>query len=276
MCCNTHTVSEDRFGPLTQDARASTCMLGSRIGKMKNTYNLSLVRRRIQEALPRQLSAIGESALEAFLAVPGVSAWRPARFGLKELSYVFDIGLPFALIGDNPSVHSRRLRTGDAVRDGLYPDRCLWDEIHAAAILRAWGAQVCFAAQTTTSAAGLEVRVDDGETLEVEVLRTNTADRASPRARLIAVDVRSLPDRYEHNVGRHRRRCCCRHWVRAPVLDRVAAERVALQRPRESERDRQSAVGDPRKCRRESPFDAVSFVNLSSHVPLLRISRSRT
>ena len=173
MWCNTHTVSEDRFGPLTQGARASTCMLGIRIRTMKNTYNLSLVRRRIQEALPRPLSAIGEAALEAFLAVPGVSAWRPARLGLKELSYVFDIGLPFALIGDNASAHTRRLRAGDAVRDGLYPEQCLWDEIHAAAILRAWGAQVCFAAQTTTSAARLEVRVGDGESLEVEVLGTD-------------------------------------------------------------------------------------------------------
>jgi len=163
---------------------------------MKNTYNLSLVRKRIQEALPGTLSAIGESALEAFLAVPGASAWRPARLGLKELSYVFDIGLPFALIGDDPSVQSRRLRAGEAVRDGVYPERCLWDEIHTAAILHAWGAQVCFAAPC------LELRLADGATLDVEVLGTIPAERASTRARLIAADVRSLRDGYEQSVAR--------------------------------------------------------------------------
>lgn len=169
---------------------------------MKNTYNLSLVRRRIQEALPRPLSAIGESALEAFLAVPGVSTWRPARLGLKELSYVFDIGLPFALIGDNASAQSRRLRAGDAVRDGLYPEWCLWNEIHVAAILHAWGAQVCFGAQTTNPAACLEVSLDDGQVLPVDVLHTTSADHASRRARLIAVDVRSLPRDYWQSVAR--------------------------------------------------------------------------
>ncbi len=174
---------------------------------MKNTYNVSLVRRRIQEALPGPLSAIGESALEAFLAVPGVSAWRPARLGLKELSYVFDIGLPFALIADNPSVQSRRLRAGEAVRDGLYPERCLWDEIQVAAILHAWGAQVCFPGHTAPPTVCLELRLADGETLDIEVLRTPVLratpdERASPRARLIAVDVRSLPHRYEQSVAR--------------------------------------------------------------------------
>ena len=172
-------------------------------GIMKNTYNLSLVRRRIQEVLPGPLTAIGESALEAFLAVPGVSAWRPARFGLKELSYVFDIGLPIALIGENPSVRTHRLRAGEAVRDGRYPERCLWSEVHTAAILRAWGADVCFAGETTTAAACLEVRLQNGETLEVRVLgATPEAETERLRTHLIAVDERAIPHGYENAVAR--------------------------------------------------------------------------
>ncbi|HEY6598189.1 MAG TPA: hypothetical protein VIZ30_02710, partial [Pseudomonadales bacterium] len=144
---------------------------------------------------------VGEASIEAFLAVPGASAWRPARFGLKELSYVFDIGLPLALIGDDASVHTRRLRAGEAVRDGLYPERCVWDEIHVAAILRAWGAPVCFAAQTG-SGPFLEVRLDSGETLDVELLRAGSAERASTRSRLVVVDVRSLPRDEQHTTAR--------------------------------------------------------------------------
>jgi hypothetical protein len=168
---------------------------------MRNTYNLSLVRRRIHEALPAGLTAVGEASIEAFLAVPGASAWRPARFGLKELSYVFDIGLPLALIGDDASVHTRRLRAGEAVRDGLCPERCVWDEIHAAAILRAWGAPVCFAAQTGFGAF-LEVQLDSGETLDVELLRSALAERASTRSRLLVVDARSLPRDDAHTAAR--------------------------------------------------------------------------
>jgi hypothetical protein len=157
---------------------------------MKNTYNIGLLRRRILEALPRPPSQMGEAAVEGFLSLPGASAWRPERLWLKELSYVFDIGLPFALIGDNPSVKMHGLRVGEVVRFGQYPAKDLWSEVHAAALLSGWGAQVQFAPDAKTHA--LEVQLGGGETVDVEVVRSHPAlgikDHAG-RSHLIMVDV---------------------------------------------------------------------------------------
>jgi hypothetical protein len=157
---------------------------------MKNTYNIGLLRRRILEALPRTPSQMGEAAVEGFLSLPGASAWRPERLWLKELSYVFDIGLPFALIGDNPSAKMHGLRVGEVVRFGQYPAKDMWSEVHAAALLSRWGAQVQFAPDAKTHA--LEVQLGGGETVDVEVVRSHPAldikDHAG-RSHLIMVDV---------------------------------------------------------------------------------------
>jgi hypothetical protein len=159
-------------------------------GRMKNTYNIGLLRRRILEALPRQPSQMGEAAVEGFLSLPGASAWRPDRLWLKELSYVFDIGLPFALIGDNPSAKMHGLRVGEVVRFGQYPPKDLWSQVHAAALLSKWGAHVQFAPDAKTHA--LEVQLGSGETVNVEVFRSHppldVKDHAG-RSHLIAVDV---------------------------------------------------------------------------------------
>jgi hypothetical protein len=166
---------------------------------MKNTYNIGLLRRRILEALPRPLSEFGMAALEAFLSLPGASAWRPERLWLKELSYVFDIGLPFALIGDNPSAKSHSLRVGEAVRFGEYPQRSQWSEIHAAALLSRWGAEVRFVADNKTRAHGLEVLLASGETLDVDVIRGDALQNPNERGRsyLVAVDVQENPSARE-------------------------------------------------------------------------------
>ena len=163
---------------------------------MKNTYNLGLLRRRILEALPRQPNEAGTRALEAFLALPGASAWRPERLWLKELSYVFDIGLPFALIGENPSVKLHSLWVGEAIRFGEAPPRDLWSEIHAAALLSQWGADVRLIADARTAAHGLEIRLPGGEALDVEVTRSDAAPLSLPHTRpfVIAIDVKMHPD----------------------------------------------------------------------------------
>ena len=161
---------------------------------MKNTYNIGLLRRRINDALPRPLSEIGAAALEAFLALPGAGAWRPDRLWLKELSYVFDIGLPFALIGDNPSAKWHSLRVGEAVRFGEQPEPSRWSEIHAAALLTRWGAEIRFVADPKVPTYGLEVRLGSGETLDV-VIRADADANPNERVRpyLIAVDVAGNP-----------------------------------------------------------------------------------
>jgi hypothetical protein len=166
-------------------------------GRMKNTYNIGLLRRRILEALPRPPSPMGEAAVEGFLSLPGASAWRPERLWLKELSYVFDIGVPFALIGDNPSARMHGLRVGEVVRFGQYPPKELWSQVHAAALLIRWGAQVQFVADAKTHA--LEVALGSGETVNVEVVRSHPALDAkyAGRSYLIAVDVRDASSRQE-------------------------------------------------------------------------------
>jgi len=111
---------------------------------MRNTYNISLLRRRIFDALPRPASPFGEAAIEGFLSLPGASAWRPDRLGLKELSFVFDVGVPLALIGDNASAKPVALYIGDAARDGREPDRSIRSLVHAAALLSRWGCAIQF------------------------------------------------------------------------------------------------------------------------------------
>jgi len=136
---------------------------------MRNTYNISLLRKRIVDALPRGTTAIGEAAIEGFLSLPGASAWRPDRVGLRELSFVFDIGLPLALIGENPSARAIALEIGDAVRDGRLPERPVRSLVHCAALLSRWGWTVQFVADGTAMQRHwrIEVAATDGETIDV-------------------------------------------------------------------------------------------------------------
>lgn len=113
-----------------------------RTAGVRNTYTLHRLEQRIRQALPRGLSPVGEAAVAGFLSLTGISRWQPARLGIVELSFVFDIGLPFALIGDAPSVRSIATRVGDAVCAGEAPHPQLWRVVHAAALLRHWGFSV--------------------------------------------------------------------------------------------------------------------------------------
>ncbi len=177
---------------------------------MKNTYNIGLLRRRIFEALPRELTAMGEAAVEGFLELPGASAWRPDQLRLAELSYVFDIGVPFALIGDNPSAKSYSLRVGEAVRFGRKPDTDLWSVVHAAALLSKWGAQVLFVTGAGSPQQGLEVQSASGESVDVIVIcaaNGRSSNASSARPHILAIDVRGLSGRNEQITAlldRHR------------------------------------------------------------------------
>lgn len=163
---------------------------------MRNTYNIGLLRRRIHESMPRALTPFGESAIEGFLSLPGASAWRPDRLGLKELSYIFDIGVPFALIGDNPSGRALGLHVGDAVRDGRPPEARLLSVVHAAALLSRWGLQVEITSSATAALPQFQVRLPNGETMSLEVRRGSDHD-PSVRARLLAIDMQGASARYE-------------------------------------------------------------------------------
>ena len=172
------------------DKTPSARTLGVLVTTMKNSYNIDLLRRRIQEALPRSLSPMGGAALEGFLSLPGASGWRPEKLALKELSYIFDIGLPLALIGDNLSTRAHLFRAGEAARAGRYPDKDTWSEVHAAALLCRWGGAVNFVAQARKPP-DIEVRLDSDRVVEVAVVR---ADLRHQRAE-IHDKVRLVADR---------------------------------------------------------------------------------
>jgi hypothetical protein len=134
---------------------------------MRNTYALSRLEQRIRQALPRPPSPLGEAALAGFLSLTGISRWQPARLGVLELSFVFDIGLPLGLVGDVPTVGAITTRLGDDVYDGRRPAPGLWRVVHAAALLRHWGLGVEFEGERIRvkppSAVGLEVHVGSAE-----------------------------------------------------------------------------------------------------------------
>ncbi len=189
---------------------------------MKNTYNIGLLRRRIFEALPRNLTAMGEAAVEGFLALSGASAWRPDRLRLRELSYVFDIGVPFGLIGDNPSARAHSLRAGEAVRFGRYPDANLWSAVHAAALLSTWGAQVSFVADGGEPQPRLEVQLASGDSVDVEVIRATEAHDAKTellRPHVLAVDARGMPARDERIKALLDRHRCAAHGSGALLFE---------------------------------------------------------
>jgi len=146
--------------------------------------------------------------LEGFLALTGVSVWHPNRLGIRELSYIFDIGLPFALIGDNASAKPHAMYVADCVRDGRQPADDRWRVVHAGALLSHWGAAVQFKADPTEWSPQLELQLQSGETLNVDVWSAPMALMTGPvkesssiehaeRAHILLVDVRGTGSRHE-------------------------------------------------------------------------------
>jgi hypothetical protein len=158
---------------------------------MRNTYNISLLRKRIVDALPRPASPFGESAIEGFLSLPGASAWRPDRVGLRELSFVFDVGVPLALIGDNPSIRPIALEIGDAARDGRQPDKTLRGLVHAAALLSRWGCAIQFMAgeAAVRRTWRIEVAQSGGEPVDVVMVDAARDAIATDRLQLLVREV---------------------------------------------------------------------------------------
>jgi len=126
---------------------------------------------RIRATLSRPLSEIGEAALVSFLALPGVAAWHPDKLLFRELSYVFDVGLPFALLGKNPSAEAHEKRVGNALKLGQNLPSSDWSEVQVGALLSSWGANVSFVKRQSSPTPDLEVQSDNGLTVDVEVTR---------------------------------------------------------------------------------------------------------
>jgi hypothetical protein len=164
---------------------------------MKNTYNLSRLKQRIQEALPRPPSPVGEAAIDGFLALTGISRWQPERLGILQLSFVFDIGLPFGLIGDNASVKPLATSVGDSVCDGRNPDPQLWRVVHAGALLHHWGIEVEFRGDGAGPSAQIGVMLPSGTMLDVDVGAAYSMRRDDSQVPgLQMIDARGAPGRH--------------------------------------------------------------------------------
>lgn len=125
---------------------------------------------RIRSALPFPLSEIGETALESFLALPGATEWNPSNLFLAKLSMVFDIGLPFALLGSNPSAETHRQEIGKAIASENYASLSCWSELQAGALFSNWEAKVSFIKRVKgVRTPDLEAEFADAVVLDVEV-----------------------------------------------------------------------------------------------------------
>lgn len=113
----------------------------------------------------------GEAALASFLSLPGVDLWNPENFLFKELSFVFDVGLPIALLGNNPSADAYKQEIGKAISRGHEVPPNLWSEVQVGALLSNWGLATSFVKRETYSTPDLEVQLENGQMLYVEVTR---------------------------------------------------------------------------------------------------------
>ena len=138
---------------------------------MINSPEIDLLNKRIRELLRFPLLDTGEAALASFLSLPGVDLWNPENFLFKELSFVFDVGLPIALLGNNPSADAHKRKIGKAIRHGREILPSLWSEVQVGALLSNWGLATSFVRQKTYPTPDLEVQLENGQMLDVEVTR---------------------------------------------------------------------------------------------------------
>lgn len=90
---------------------------------------------------------------------------------LRELSKIFDLGLPFALLAGNASAEAHRQEVGKAVGRGERLPASLLSEVHAGALLSNWGAKVKFVPRQEHPTPDIEAQWADGVTVDVEVAR---------------------------------------------------------------------------------------------------------
>jgi len=135
---------------------------------------LDHLRQRILEATPRSLTEVGSRALESFLNLPHIERWNPDNLYLRELSTVFDVGLPFSFLRGNSSAQAHMQEFGAALSRGETASSSLTSEVHAGALLSNWGAAVSFVPRQDTPTPDIEATWGDGVMVDVEVARGET------------------------------------------------------------------------------------------------------
>lgn len=130
----------------------------------------------ILATIKRPLSHVGIRALRAFLGLPHLEGWRPPDLYYQRLSQIFDIGLPLSFLDGNQSGRRHRDELGRAVSRNEATPTSIMSEIHAAAVLTHWGANVQFIPVSKTPTPDLEVVWGSERPLTVEVVRAETKD----------------------------------------------------------------------------------------------------
>ena len=190
--------------------------------------------------------------------------------GSRELSFIFDIGLPFALIGDKPVAKTLGLHVGErGSGDGRLPEPGLWSAVHAVALLCRWGLDVQFVAVWRRTRE-LQLERRDGErrsrsprrpALDAGSRRTLASSRSTCRTYRREFDAVAgyYADSFANGLGGAA--------VRAAVLDRDRTEGMGPLRVPQPDADGTGCVGTAR-CRRRQPLRACrmlrSFVNLTT------------
>jgi len=141
---------------------------------MTGAANTNSLRQVIQRNINTPLSRVGQRAFEAFLALPNVEAWNPEKFRVFEVSTVFDVGLPFALLGDNDTVAVHKKDIVNRLLDNDEIACSRWSEILAGALFSNWNGGVSFLRERDRPTSDIEVRWGDGPILSVEVTRADT------------------------------------------------------------------------------------------------------
>ena len=92
------------------------------------------------------LNELGRHAVEAFLALPGLSGWSPQDIQRRpiDLLMLLDYGLPFALLNGNDSANALRRKIGMEIVAKGKPRQSDWSEVCAGALLQHIGAGVRF------------------------------------------------------------------------------------------------------------------------------------
>lgn len=123
------------------------------------------------DAIQHPLSEIGYQALESFLDLPCVERWDPVNLFLRELSDVFDAGLPTTFLRGNASSAAHKRQLGEAIYNGKHAHPSLLSEVHAGALLANWGATIRFVPRSVTPTPDIEAVWDEGVIVDVEVVR---------------------------------------------------------------------------------------------------------
>lgn len=128
------------------------------------------LRRRIVQFCNRELSALGDLALREFCRLPGSKNWNPDDFMGVHLDFVFNHGLPLALIANNQSADLHRREVAAALFNGAEFPKSRWSEVHTCALLTHWGFEPTFVKEADVRTPDLELLLD-GIAVDVEVAK---------------------------------------------------------------------------------------------------------